>query len=87
MSKDEVEARLLGKQVWCIDHRKKHGGIRIADHLIPVREHPYALLPSADFDKRVVGICKECLTSRNEFQQKNTEPVDVDHVNLVNNIV
>ena len=77
--------RLLGKQVWCVGCIKENPPtIQKADFLIPAREHHYGLLADESaIDNRLIGICKACLKSRNEFQRQNTQPVDVNHKNLV----
>ena len=72
------------KRVWCyqcIENRPP--SIRKAAWLVPVRKHPYDLLPNADFDTRLIGVCAECLKLKNTFQIKNKEPVNVNNNNLV----
>jgi hypothetical protein len=67
---------------WCLG--KKPPSIEKADFLIPYREGHYCLSDDGlTIDNRVVGICKECLKSRNKFQRDNTQPVDVDHPHIV----
>ena len=85
MSKRKSSKRLLGKQVWCVgcleDQPPK---IKKADHLIPIRDNPYTIIPDGNsIDKRVMGVCKKCLKSKNQFQQDNTNPVDVNNKNIV----
>ena len=81
MSRD----RLIGRQVWCHGCiNKKPSKIIKADFLIPFREGHYDLAPDElNIDSRVMGICKECLTLKNDFQRKNKEPVNVSHKHLV----
>jgi len=83
MIKDK--SRLLGKQVWCqtcVD--KKPPLIKSADFLIPVRRKPYDLCrDDLDIDRRVHGICQECLGEKGRFQQMSAEPVDINHRWLV----
>ncbi len=85
MSEKEVKLRLLGKQVWCVDCCiKRPPIIRKAAFLIPARKKHYDLLPDkSGIDNRVIGICEECLKDRSKFQRDNTEPVDVNHKNMV----
>jgi hypothetical protein len=88
MNKRIFKPRLLGRQIWCFDCVDRRPPIiKKADFLILVRTGQYELLPSADIDNRVVGICKECLKDRNKFQQSNTQAVDINHENLVDTIV
>ncbi len=72
-------------KVWCATCRdKKPIKMTIAHYLVPMREKPYDL--SSDgftIDLRVVGVCKKCLDSKNNFQKCNIEPVDVNHRHLV----
>lgn len=81
----KVKPRLIGKQVWCVGCIKETPPtIKKADYLIPAREHHYRLLDDdSAIDNRLIGICKVCLVSRNDFQRRNTQPVDVNHKNLV----
>ena len=68
------------KHVWCAKCLKGEPPIiRKADHLVLARVSHY----SARADKRVVGICGECLTNANELQKKTAEPVDGNHEHLV----
>lgn len=85
MKRKNVKPRLLGKQLWCIDCIGKiPPSIKSAELMIPFKKNPYDLAPDgASIDKRVVGICKNCLTLRNEFQKSNAEPVDINHEHLV----
>lgn len=73
------------KRVWCTDCVSgKPPSIKKADFLIPFRDGHYSLLEDGSgIDLRLIGICKECLKKRNEFQQDNTQAVDVDHPHLV----
>ena len=72
--------RLLGRQCWCVDCLEKAPPkIVRADYLIPARNTYYWTNES---DLKLVGICKECLKNKNEFQKSNTQQVDVDHPHL-----
>lgn len=85
MKRYNTKSRLLGKQLWCIDCLDKTPPvIKSAELIIPLKKGHYDLAPDgASIDKRVVGICINCLKDRNEFQKNNTEPVDVNHKHLV----
>lgn len=85
MKRNNTKPRLLGKQLWCIDCLDKTPPvIKSAELIIPLKKGHYDLAPDgASIDKRVVGICINCLKDRNEFQKNNTEPVDVNHKHLV----
>lgn len=85
MSKGIIKPRLLGKQVWCVDCvQSKPPIIKKAAFLIPIRKEHYGLLlDKSGIDNRVIGICEGCLKGRNKFQRSNTEPVNVNHENLV----
>ena len=50
--------------------------IVVSAFLIPVRELPYDMLPSADIDKRLMGVCAECLGTKNKFQRSKKRAVD-----------
>lgn len=73
------------KSVWCLSCKKKVPIVlRDADWLIPVRLSHYALdRDGLNIDKRVCGVCDECLKTKNKFQQKNKEAVVPDHAFLV----
>tara|TARA_R110000744_G_scaffold104925_1_gene200711 strand:- start:986 stop:1255 length:270 start_codon:yes stop_codon:yes gene_type:complete len=77
--------RLLGKQLWCVDCLdKKPLVIKSAELIIPFKKGHYDLAPDGlSIDKRVAGICINCLKNKNEFQKNNTEPVDVNHKHLI----
>ena len=85
MNKRKSSKRLLGKQVWCVGCLEESPRkINRADYMIPIRDNHYKLLSDdSAIDDRVIGICKECLKSRNQFQQENTKPVDVTSKKLV----
>ena len=85
MKRTEFKPRILGKQVWCTECiGGKPPSIKKADFLIPKREGHYCLLSDkSGIDNRVVGICNECLKSKNKFQRDNTQAVDVNHPHLV----
>lgn len=74
-----------GKRVYCHDCL---GGSPIsitrADYLVLVNGTPcdIAVGKSID-DKRVVGICSNCLESKSDFQKRNVFAVDVNNPNLV----
>ena len=77
--------RLLGRQVWCQTCLTKvPSRIKRAVFLIPIRKNPYDLCPAeVDIDRRVNGVCKDCLECKGKFQQANAEPVDINHEHLV----
>ena len=58
--------------------------MRPSDFLIPIRARHYDLLPDqSGIDLRVVGVCNSCILEKNNFQQKNTCPVDINNKHLV----
>ena len=73
------------KRVWCVECLNETPSIiKKADRLIPIRiQHYKPINDDSAVDNRVVGICKECLKSKNEFQQKNAQPVNVKHKHLI----
>jgi len=75
----------LGRQVWCQTCvNKKPPRITRADFLIPMRKNPYDLDENRlEIDRRVHGVCDKCLSHKGKFQQINTEPVDINHKDLV----
>ncbi len=77
--------RLLGKQVWCQTcNNKKPQTIKRSDFLIPVRKKPYDLkFDGSEIDRRVHGVCIDCLIYKDKFQQINTQRVDINHKHLV----
>jgi len=77
--------RLLGRQVWCQTCLTKvPSRIKRAAFLIPTRKNPYDLCPAdIGIDRRVYGICDECLNGKGKFQKANTEAVDINHEHLV----
>jgi hypothetical protein len=85
MSKAKLKPRILSNQVWCVDCADKiPPNIRRADFLIPLRLFPYGLSEDeCSIDLRVIGICKECLKYKEDFQKNNTELVDINHKHLV----
>lgn len=85
MRRKEYNPRILGKQVWCLECSSGNPpSIKKADFLIPKREGHYCLLEDGlSIDNRVVGVCKECLKSKNKFKQENKQSVDVDHPHIV----
>ena len=51
---------------------------------MPLRVGHYDLTPcGSSIDRRVIGICAECLAGKNDFQRKNAEPVNVNNKHLV----
>ena len=78
-------SKVLGRQVWCRGCiNKTPSKIIKADFLIPFREGHYDLAPDElSIDNRMIGVCNDCLTLKNDFQRKNKEPVDVKHKHLV----
>ncbi len=72
------------RQVWCFECLKKDtGSIRKSDFLVPLRVGYYDLTDDADIDKRVVGVCAECLETKNRFQRMNAIVLNVEHEHLV----
>ena len=73
------------QRVWCatcID--KRPPVIRMADYLIPTRKGYYDLtLDGSGVSKGLVGVCKQCLKGKNDFQKNNKQPVDINHKHLV----
>tara|TARA_R110001606_G_scaffold289137_1_gene437157 strand:+ start:3362 stop:3628 length:267 start_codon:yes stop_codon:yes gene_type:complete len=66
--------------------KRKPPVIKWAALLIPVRELPYSMVKeTASIDKRLMGVCIECIETLTEFQQdiKQHRPVDVDNKDLV----
>ena len=64
--------------VWCFDCQGKQPmKITLATALIPARSNHY------DLNKKLIGICSECLAKREKFYQKNTQPVDCNNPNLL----
>jgi hypothetical protein len=73
------------ERVWCsvcIDDNRP-SIIRKAAFLVPVRTGYYDLLPNADFDLRLIGVCAECLITKNQFQRDNKTPADVNNINII----
>jgi hypothetical protein len=84
MDKRVIKPRILAKKVLCVDCRKKKPpALKAAVFLIPFQLSRYELLPSADRDYRVIGVCEECLEFRNEFQRGNKQDVDAYHQHLI----
>lgn len=77
--------RIQDDDVWCSScNDKKPKKITRADFLIPARKLPYDLAEDGfNIDLRVVGVCKDCLKDKNNFQKSNVEPVSVNHRYLV----
>ena len=71
--------------IWCVDClRKKPPIVTNSSKLIPLRSAHYELSQDGlTIDKRVVGVCEECLEKRGDFHKKNAQPVDYDNPNLV----
>ena len=68
-------------KAWCLDcSNKEKSKIRRSEFLIFLRVRHYDLTPcESSIDDREVGVCSECLKSRNHFQQERARPVgDVD---------
>ena len=62
--------------------------IRRADYMIPVRTNPYDLAADGlNIDSRLIGICKECVGFRNDFQRKNIVYVDIYDPNLITSYI
>lgn len=72
------------KKVLCFDCLgKKPITIKHASFLVFFRELPYDFIKNeVGIDPRVVGVCKECLGDRNDFQKKNAIPVNADHPDI-----
>ncbi len=73
------------KRVWCLDCvNSKPPDIRRADYLIFERTGYYCLSSDGvSINNNLVGVCKEHLESKNDFQKSNTYPVDPDNPNIV----
>lgn len=73
------------KRVWCSECiNRRPPVIKKAEFLIPARVGYYSLLEDmSGIDTRLVGICGECLAHESDFKRRNTQPVDVDNINLI----
>lgn len=74
---------LLRKHVWCsqcaINNPPK---IRKSEFLVPVRSGHYELL-DGEIDKRVVGVCSECLKGLSDFKRTYAERIDKKSISIV----
>ncbi len=75
MNKERLKYQNLNNRVWCADCiNKEQPVIKKADFLIPVRSHHYDLsVDGFTIDQRMIGVCKNCLKHKNEFQKGNAE--------------
>lgn len=73
------------QRVWCATCiEKRPPVIRMACYLIPTRKGHYDLnLDGSGVNKGVVGVCKECLKGKNDFQKANKQTVDINNPHLV----
>ena len=72
-------------RVWCFNCLlNTPPKLEKAAFLIPKRQGHYW---SDDKDRRVIGICNECLEDEDDFKKKNTIDVDVDHPYLYRSCV
>ena len=74
------------KKVWCFDCAGKSPAvIRAADHLVFVRENYYNTdFRRADKDRRLLGVCVDCLALKNDFQRSHAiNEVNYNHPDLV----
>ena len=77
MKRKKIKSIRLDK-VWCYDCQDKEPmQITLAAFLIPARANPY------DLNRKLIGICSECLAKRDRFYQKNTHDVDRDNPDLI----
>ena len=54
--------------------------------LVPVRKGRYDMMKGTiDFDERLKGSCRDCLSDASEFQQDRNQhrPVDTDSIHMV----
>jgi hypothetical protein len=66
----------------CAD--KAPATIRSADFLMPVRFLHFGLdVNHLGIDRRLIGVCADCLKTKNEFQRGHVEKVDRNNPNLV----
>ena len=75
--------QLLRKHVWC--SFCTHGvppKIRKSEFLVPVRANHYDLL-NGEIDKRVVGVCSECLKGLSDFKRTYAERIDKESISIV----
>ena len=85
MNKDKENSSYHG--VWCSSCRRKSPSkLTGAAVLVPVRAGRYDMIKGTiDFDTRLKGSCRECLSNASEFQRdiKQHRAVDVDNKDLV----
>ena len=81
MASKKFKGRLLAYQLFCSVCLDKFNPIlRQSTYLIPHRVHRYDMLPGeATIDQGMIGVCDECLTTRNEFQRSNYRAVELSH--------
>ena len=77
MEVEKSTERLLGRQLWCSSCTNKIPPIiRPSTHLAPFRQTPYELIPDTPtINKRMVGVCNECLKELNSFRQYYAQPI------------
>lgn len=82
---EEPKIRLLGKQVYCVECANKHPPkMRPSVSMVRLRSGPYDLCPDdLNIDKRLIGVCLECLADKNAFQRSYAIDIDIDHRHLV----
>ena len=85
MSKPKLKAD--PKIIECLScKRKSPSTISNAHYLIYVRKGFYDLAPgTAEIDKRLMGVCKDCIEDKTDFQRDINRrfPVDPDNKDLV----
>jgi len=79
MASKKLKGSLLAYQLWCsVCLDKIQPIIRPSTHLVPHRTAPYDMLPGeASIDNGMVGVCDECLKTRNKFQQSYYQIVEL----------
>ena len=85
MTKQRRKKRLLGKQVWCYDCIVKDPPKwEPSEFMVLLREKHYQLnIEGSEIDKSMIGVCAECVTTKNDFQQKSKRPLDIKDKRLV----
>ena len=73
------------RKIWCQPCKsKKPPTISEAAFLVPFRENWYDLLPNGfDRDKRVFGVCSQCIGEMDKFRRENASVVDKTNPNIV----
>ena len=77
MEVEKSTERLLGRQLWCsVCVDKRPSETKPSTHWVLYREYPYEMLRGGnDIDQRRVGVCKECLQSKNPFQIRYAQKI------------